>query len=199
MRLPAVQHSAFTDMPKKATEGKDTMILETPRLILREMTQEDYPALAEILQDGEAMFAYEHAFSVEETQAWLNRMLERYRTDGFGLWAVLLKETGEMVGQCGLTWQSYMGQQVLEIGYLFQRKHWKNGYAIEAARACKHYAFETRHADEVFSIIRDNNVASMNVAIRNGMTIRGKFIKHYYGIDMPHFAFSVRKEQQIND
>lgn len=171
------------------------MILETPRLLLREMTQADYPALAEILQDREAMFAYEHAFSDEETQAWLDRMRARYATDGFGLWAVVSKETGEMIGQCGLTWQNYAGEQVLEIGYLFQRKHWKKGYAIEAARACKRYAFETFSVNEVFSIIRDNNVASMNVAIRNGMTIRGTFVKHYYGIDMPHFAFSVRRDE----
>ncbi len=170
-------------------------ILETQRLLLREMTQADYPALAEILQDRVAMFAYEHAFSDEETQTWLDRMRERYAKDGFGLWAVVCKETGEMIGQCGLTWQNYEGERVLEIGYLFQRKHWKKGYAIEAARACKHYAFETLHVNEVFSIIRDNNVASMNVAIRNGMTIRGTFIKHYYGIDMPHFAFSVRKDE----
>ena len=170
-------------------------ILETQRLLLREMTQADYPALAEILQDRVAMFAYEHACSDEETQTWLDRMRERYAKDGFGLWAVVCKETGEMIGQCGLTWQNYEGERVLEIGYLFQRKHWKKGYAIEAARACKHYAFETLHVNEVFSIIRDNNVASMNVAIRNGMTIRGTFIKHYYGIDMPHFAFSVRKDE----
>ena len=170
-------------------------ILETQRLLLREMTQADYPALAEILQDRVAMFAYEHAFSDEETQTWLDRMRERYAKDGFGLWAVVCKETGEMIGQCGLTWQNYEGERVLEIGYLFQRKHWKKGYAIEAARACKHYAFETLHVNEVFSIIRDNNIASMNVAIRNGMTIRGTFIKHYYGIDMPHFAFSVRKDE----
>ena len=171
------------------------MTLETERLLLREMTQEDYPALAEIMQDREAMFAYEHAFSDEETQAWLNRMLERYRMDGFGLWAVVLKTTGEMIGQCGLTRQDVSGKEVLEIGYLFQRKHWKQGYAIEAARACKAYAFDTLHANEVYSIVRDNNVASMNVAIRNGMTIRCRFIKHYYGIDMPHFAFSIREEE----
>ena len=171
------------------------MILETERLILREMTQEDYPALAQILQDREAMFAYEHAFSDEETQAWLNRMLERYRADGYGLWAVVRKETGEMIGQCGLTRQRVEEREVLEIGYLFQRKHWKQGYAIEAARACKVYAFETLNADEVFSIVRDNNIASMNVAIRNGMTIRSRFTKHYYDMDMPHYAFSIRKEQ----
>lgn len=171
------------------------MMFETERLILREMTQEDYPALSEILQDREAMFAYEHAFSDDETQAWLNRMLERYRTDGFGLWAAVHKETGEMIGQCGLTRQRVEEREVLEIGYLFQRKHWKQGYAIEAARACKAYAFETLQADEVFSIVRDNNIASMNVAIRNGMTIRCRFVKHYYGMDMPHYAFSIQKAQ----
>ena len=170
-------------------------ILETQRLLLREMTQADYPALAEILQDRVAMFAYEHAFSDEETQTWLDRMRERYAKDGFGLWAVVCKETGEMIGQCGLTRQHVEEREVLEIGYLFQRKHWKQGYAIEAARACKAYAFETLHVDEVFSIVRDNNIASMNVAIRNGMTIRCRFTKHYYDIDMPHYAFSIRKEQ----
>ena len=170
------------------------MTLETERMILREMTQADYPALAEILQDREAMFAYEHAFSGEETQAWLNRMLERYRTDGFGLWAVLLKSTGLMIGQCGLTRQRVPEREVLEIGYLFQRNHWKQGYAIEAARACKAYAFETLLANEVFSIVRDNNIASMNVAIRNGMTIRCRFTKHYCDMDMPHYAFSICKE-----
>lgn len=56
-------------------------------------------------------------------------MLERYRTNGFGLWVVLLKATGKMIGQCGLTWQNVSGERGLEIGYLFQRKHWKNGYA----------------------------------------------------------------------
>ena len=171
------------------------MTLETERLLLREMTQADYPTLAEIMQDREAMFAYEHAFSDEETQAWLNRMLERYRTDGYGLWAVVRKETGEMIGQCGLTRQRVEEREVLEIGYLFQRKHWKQGYAIEAARACKAYAFETLNANEVFSIVRDNNIASMNVAIRNAMTIRCRFTKHYYDMDMPHYAFSIRKEQ----
>lgn len=171
-------------------------VLETPRLKLRQMTQADYPALALIMQDPLAMYAYEHAFSEEETQAWLNRMLERYQTDGYGLWAVELKESGAMIGQCGLTHQDFSGQSVLEIGYLFQRAYWKNGYALEAARACKQYAFETLQADEVFSIIRDNNIASMNVAIRNGMTIRGRFIKHYYNMEMPHYAFSVRKTER---
>ena len=141
------------------------------------------------------MFAYEHAFSDAETQTWLDRQIERYRETDFGIWAVVLRSSGEMIGQCGLSLQLYEGRQVLEIGYLFQRAHWKQGYAIEAAHACKQYAFETLDANEVFSIIRENNLASMNVAIRNGMLVRGRFIKHYYDMDMPHYAFSITRAE----
>lgn len=170
------------------------IILETERLSLREMTLDDLPVLKRILQDPIAMFAYEHAFSDQEVTDWLYRQLERYRQDGFGLWAVVLKETGEMVGQCGLTLQNYKGGQVLEIGYLFLREWWHHGYASEAAIGCKHYAFDVLNAPEVYSIIRENNLASMNVAIRNGMTIKDRFIKHYYGIDMPHYLFCVKSK-----
>lgn len=172
-------------------------IYETERLYTREMGQADLAALAKILQDPEAMAAYEHAFSAEETLEWLNRQLNRYQQFGFGLWAVVLKETDRMIGQCGLTMQDFEGKQILEIGYLFQKEFWHNGYAIEAAAGSKQYAFEVLHAEEVFSIIRDANIASMNVAIRNGMTIRARFVKHYYGIDMPHYVFSVKNPKQL--
>jgi RimJ/RimL family protein N-acetyltransferase len=79
---------------------------------------------------------------------------------------------------------------------LLNRAYWGNGYAIEAATACKKYAFERLEFNEVFSTVRDTNVSSMNVAIRNGMVVRDRFIKHYCGIDMPHFLFGVRKDVQ---
>ncbi|MDR3052049.1 MAG: GNAT family N-acetyltransferase [Oscillospiraceae bacterium] len=168
------------------------MIYETDRLYTREMTPDDYLALTPMLQDAELMAAYEHAFSDEECREWLNRQLDRYKAYGYGLWAVVLKETGAMIGQCGLAAQTFDGRQVLEIGYLFQKNHWHKGYAAEAAQGCKRYAFEKLGAQEVWSIIRDTNIASMNVAIRNGMTIRGRYIKHYYGVDMPHYGFAAR-------
>ena len=88
------------------------MILETKRLCLREMTQADYGDLCKILQDEKAMYAYAHAFSDAEVQAWLDNQRRRYREEGFGLWAVLLKDTGEMIGQCGLTLQDWDGRRV---------------------------------------------------------------------------------------
>jgi RimJ/RimL family protein N-acetyltransferase len=169
------------------------MILETERLYLREMKQTDFSSLCKILQDKDVMYAYEHAFDDSEAQEWLDRQFARYNQYGFGLWAVILKDTDEMIGQCGLTMQDCNNRQVLEVGYLFQKAFWHKGYATEAAIACKEYAFEILKADEVFSIIRDTNTASQNVARRNGMTVTERFTKHYYGVDMPHLVFSIKR------
>ena len=161
-------------------------ICETERLYLREMMPSDFAALCKILQDEKAMYAYEGAFGDEEVKEWLGRQLSRYQRWGFGLWAVVLKETGEMIGQCGLTMQPWKEREMLEIGYLFQRAFWHKGYATEAAKACKDYAFEVLDAREVCSIIRDTNIASKKVAVRNGMGKVETWVKHYRGIDMPH-------------
>lgn len=167
------------------------MILETKRLYLREMNPSDFNSLCRILQDEKAMYAYDGAFSDQEVQEWLDRQIYRYQKWNFGLWAAVLKETDKMIGQCGLTMQQWKDQEVLEIGYLFERSHWHQGYATEAAKACKQYAFEKLNASEVCSIIRDSNTASQNVAMRNGMVMKDQWIKHYKGVDMPHYRYVV--------
>lgn len=167
------------------------MILETERLYLRELVPSDFESLCKILKDKDTMYAYEGAFNDDEVQEWLDRQIARYQKWGFGLWAVVLKETNEMIEQCGLTMQPWKESEVLEIGYLFERSYWHRGYATEAAKACKKYAFETLNATEVCSIIRDTNFASQNVAIRNGMTRVDAWIKHYKGVDMPHDRYVV--------
>ncbi|WP_295219532.1 GNAT family N-acetyltransferase [Ruminococcus sp.] len=174
------------------------MILETKRLSLREMTQNDFASLCKILQDEKVMYAYEGAFSNEEVQEWLDRQLSRYESYGhrFGLWAVILKETGDMIGQCGLTIQPWKDRKVLEIGYLFRQDCWHKGYATEAAKACKEYAFTTLHVDEVCSIIRDTNLPSQRVALRNGMKSVDTWTKHYRGVDMPHVLFCVKQSNR---
>lgn len=165
------------------------MIIETDRLYMREMNQADFTSLCKILQDEKVMYAYEGAFNDNEVQEWLDRQISRYKKWGFGLWAVILKETDEMIGQCGLTMQPWKGTEVLEIGYLFARLFWHKGYATEATTACKKYAFEILKADEVCSIIRDTNTASQQVALRNGMSIKDSWTKHYRGVDMPHYRY----------
>lgn len=90
------------------------MITETERLMIREMVPSDFDALCEIMCDEEVMrAAYEKAFSAEGAQAWMNRQFKRYAECGFGLWAVVLKETNEMIGQCGITMQSWREKELL--------------------------------------------------------------------------------------
>ena len=177
-------------LPTKGKEGAEhACILETQRLFLREMTEGDYHDLAAILQDAETMYAYEHAFSEEEVWDWLRRQQERYRKDGFGLWAAVEKRTGEMVGQAGITLQEIEGERLPEIGYLLKRRHWHKGYASEAAAGCRRYAFETLRLPRVYSIIRENNLPSRRVAERGGMKVVKTTVKHYYGMDMPHLVY----------
>jgi len=170
-------------------------IIETDRLYLREMMGADFPALCLIMQDADVMYDYNGTFTDEGVRAWLGRHFARYATLGFGLWAVVLCETGEMIGQCGLTMQDWDGWQVLEVGYLFQKAFWHKGYATEAARACRDYAFETLDADEVFSIISDGNKASRKVAERNGMNARGEMTKNFRGVDKTFVLYSIRRER----
>lgn len=139
------------------------------------------------------MYAYEHAFDDCEVKQWLDTQKRGYREDGFGLWAVLKKPSLEMIGQCGLTLQACEEKQVLEVGYLFQRAYWHRGFAIEAARACRDYAFASLGAQEVYSIIRDTNLPSQKVARRNGMVLRGRMLKQYYNMEMPHLIYSIRR------
>ncbi|WP_249899364.1 GNAT family N-acetyltransferase [Paenibacillus sp. PK3_47] len=169
-------------------------MIETKCLLIREMVQSDYDALCGILCDEEVMrAAYESAFSLKEAQNWLNRHLKRYEEYGFGLWAVVLKETNEMIGQCGLTMQGWREKEILEIGFLFQKAYWHKGYATEAAIACKEYAFSVLNANRVYSIIRDTNIASQKVAVRNGMNIIDEDTKNFRNIDMKFFLYSVER------
>lgn len=169
------------------------MILRTSRLELRELEDDDLTALHAVLGDPVAMRAYEHGFSLDESRDWLQRQQRRYRVDGFGLWAVVLRETGEVIGDCGITRQKVEDDEVIEVGYHLRRTFWHNGFAVESAGASVSWAFEHLDIDDVYAKVRDTNLASMNVAVRLGMTVRRRFVTHYSGIDMPHYAFAVSR------
>lgn len=93
------------------------MKIETERLVLREMRAEDYDALYAVLADSDIMQHYPCTFEETRVRGWIARNIERYKVFGLGLWAVCLKETGGMIGDCGLTMQSVAGMIRPEIGY----------------------------------------------------------------------------------
>lgn len=94
---------------------------------------------------------------------------------GFGLWAVVLKETGELIGDCGLTMQNVDGVILPEIGYHIAKAHQRRGYAREAARACCDWAFQSTPFQMLFSYMKQSNTASSAVAKSNGMRFLGEF------------------------
>ena len=179
----------YTTIDGEERTAVDGAVLETERLVMRKMTWDDKDALSLILCDDDVMYAYNGAFDDEGVNDWIERQLARYDEYNFGLWAVILKETGELIGQCGLTIQRWDEKEVLEIGYLFRKEYWHNGYATEAAAACKEYAFSELGADKVYSIIRDTNIPSQRGAERNGMRKVGETVKHYRGVNMPHYIY----------
>lgn len=145
------------------------MLLETERLLLRELVDEDFDALYEVLADSDIMQHYPYTFDENRVRNWIVRNKERYQVFGYGLWAVVLKETGEMIGDCGLTMQNINGMIKPEIGYHIARKHQRKGYAKEAARACRDWAFENTPFRMLYSYMKATNVASFATALANGM------------------------------
>lgn len=145
------------------------MIIETDRLILREYIPEDFNALFEILSDAETMKHYPAPFDATKTRNWINRNIDNYKKYGFGLWAVILKETGKFIGDCGITMQNIDGEILPEIGYHIHKKHWRKGYAKEAASAVRNWFFHNTRYDIIYSYMKYTNIASYSTAVAIGM------------------------------
>ncbi len=164
-------------------------VLETSRLLLREFVPEDADALSLVLSDPETMRYYPAPLDRSEVEAWIERNRRRYANDGHGLWAMILKSSGELIGDCGITMQEVEGVFYREIGYHVRRDLWGQGLAIEAARACRDYGFAHLHADQLISIIRPQNLPSRRVAEKNGMTLWKEVIYR----SLPHCIYRIEK------
>ena len=143
--------------------------LETERLFLRKMTVEDFNSLYAVLSDSDIMQHYPYTFDEERVQAWIERNRARYQQYGFGLWAVCLKDTGEMIGDCGLTLQNIYGKQLPEIGYHIRKDQQHKGYAKEAAAAVRDWAFKTTSYPALYSYCKYTNIPSIKTAESIGM------------------------------
>ena len=144
------------------------MLIETERLLLREMTEDDFSALYKVLADSDIMKHYPYTFDEIRVRNWIQRNIERYRIFGFGLWAVCLKETGEMIGDCGLTMQFINGEIKPEIGYHIGADKQRNGYAKEAAIAVRDWTFNNTPFQIVYSYMKYTNEPSVKTAISYG-------------------------------
>ena len=156
-------------------------VIETARLRLREYTMADLDALYQILSDAETMKHYPAPYDRARTKGWIDWCLNSYRTEGFGLWAVELKETGAFIGDCGLSLQNIDGETLPEIGYHICRPLWRQGYASEAGRAVRDWGFEKTGYGALYSYMTTDNIASVRTALSIGLKKIGEFDDPRYG------------------
>jgi RimJ/RimL family protein N-acetyltransferase len=162
-----------------------------------ELSEKNLPDLRDMMSDEQVMYAWEGALSETEIQEWFDKQRDSYEDKKYGAWAAVLKTNVKFIGYCGLTRENVDGLEVLGLAYMYNQDFWHKGYAAEAAKPCISYAFEGLGFPEVFAVVRDTNIPSMNVAIRAGMVARKRIIKHYRGVDMPHIVFSIKREANI--
>src|SRR5579862_1505417 len=163
-------------------------ILETSRLILREFELQDADALARVIGDPETMRFYPSHYDQAGVEQWIARNRQRYAENGHGLWAMVLKASGEMIGDCGLTVQQVDGVYEIEIGYHVRRDLWGQGMATEAAAACRDWGFANLRVDRLISLIRTENLPSRRVAEKNGLTLWKQTIHD----NLPHVVYAIR-------
>lgn len=167
------------------------IILKTERLYLRQYRDEDIHSLHSIFSDTETMEYYPAPFSFEQTRNWIKRNQERYQEDGYGLWGICLKETNELIGDCGLVIQKMDGRTEVEIGYHINKKYWSKGFASEAAKGCKEYGFYQLGLNKLISIIDPRNIPSIRVAEKIGFTKE----KESFIFNKNHYIYSGSKEK----
>lgn len=145
--------------------------IETDRLILRNWREEDRPAFFEMNADPEVMRFFERTRSRAEADAVLDRFVREIDRDGYGFWAMELREIGQVIGFTGLRDIGFDASftPALEIGWRLLTAHWGKGYASEAARASLAYGFEQLGLAEIVSFAVRENWPSRRVMERIGM------------------------------
>lgn len=202
--FPIVYLKVSKAILKKALEREtsdsvaNAFVCESERVFLRPYTQADFAALHKIVSDKETMYAWGQGFSKKQSQEWLDKQLAHYQQYGFGIWAIIEKQSGAIIGNAGLnhTEISLKGktQKIVEIGYLLHRDFWGKGYGSEVARMCVKYGFETLGLEEVYCLIKEDNTASIKVAKRLEMQKVGEYPKPYKGKKINHLVFRLEKK-----
>lgn len=146
-----------------------TIIIETPRLILREFTLQDIDDLAVIYADPIGMQSKGGPRTYAAAQRTVKEAIQDYAVDGYGFWATQHKADQLLIGLCGLLNQIVVGKSEVEIAYTLARPYWGQGLATEAAQAIKAYGFAHLPVSRLISLISPTNVASQQVALKNGM------------------------------
>ncbi len=166
--------------------------LETPRLVLRSMQPSDFDALWLIFTDLRVMASFGvEPLTCEQMQGWLERNLQHQAEFGYGLFSIIVKSSGLLIGDCGLEQMEVGGVQAAELGYDLRSDYWNQGLATEAAIAVREYAFGVLQLPRLISLIRVGNMASKRVAEKVGMELAAEITR--YGL--PYWEYAMQRPE----
>lgn len=169
-------------------------IKETERLLIRPLSINDVDIWKNFVSDKNAIkyFPFIKPENPQlEAEVWIQKQLDRYKENRFGLMALIEKSSGNLVGQSGLLRQNIDDKNEVEIGYSLLPDYWRKGFAIEAVRTFKQLAFEKNFCDSLISIIHIENIPSQKVALKNGMSKDVQMTYH----DLPVFIYRTMRSQ----
>jgi [ribosomal protein S5]-alanine N-acetyltransferase len=164
------------------------LTLQTERLTLRPLTLGDLDEMASLLGDAEALVLWGGPLDREGARAWIERNTARYASPGFGRCAVIWRETGELVGDCGLIPTVVDGVDEVELGWITRRSFWGRGIATEAGAAWRDHGLGTLGLTRIVSMILAQNAASRRVAEKLGFAVEREAM---WGDDGPHVMYSI--------
>lgn len=168
-------------------------VAETDRLILREFSLEDAQSFYELNLDKEVMkYTADHVFKTVEESADLIRNYKEYESNGFGRWTVVLKQTHEILGWCGLKYIDSV--QEVDLGYRLKRKYWNKGYATEACKASLNIGFNEYNIALIVGRTMTDNLASRRVLEKIGMI----YWKEFDFEEHPGVYYRLFKEDYLN-
>ncbi len=170
--------------------------IETKRLKLRELNENDEKFLYTILSDEETMQYYPAPYDIDGVQKSIIRSKDSYLNNNFGLWGIILKDQNKFIGQCGITLQDIDETVVPEIGYHVNKEYWNQGFATEASVASLKYGFEELQLNEIYIHTYVKNIPSQRVAEKLSMKRIKEFEKYIkdYNIYMRHVVYSMNIE-----
>jgi [ribosomal protein S5]-alanine N-acetyltransferase len=165
------------------------VVIETSRLLLREISLQDLDFMAALLGDPEVMHFWPKLLTRPEAEEEIRKIQKKYAKDGCSFWLSVEKHSGQPIGQAGILIQTINGNEEAELAYKTHRPYWRQGYAIEAARACLTYAFDVLGRKRAVTRIRPENTPSMNLAVKLGFKPEGRTV--LTGFD--HIILSLEK------
>jgi RimJ/RimL family protein N-acetyltransferase len=164
--------------------------IETPRLLLRSMHEDDVEHLLRTFGDPKVMAAFEsEPFDRPQMERWVRRNLEHQDRYGYGLFTVVLKANGLVIGDCGLEHMDVGDESATELGYDLCSDYWGQGLATEAAIAVRDFAFDGQEIPRLIALIRRGNEASRRVAEKLGMHLESELERY----DRPYWLYAISR------